>query len=149
MVYFRKDWSGNSFPLSDNIPDTATADEVYFAINVYNDGSDYNNGAFTGYVRYMFQPIGDKENQYDNGFAWADYDNQIPSFARPVLADINNEAPVGRWYRHVLPLSSFDCYWGKTYAEIKATGLNQFRIQSLNQCEHLLVRSMSSSTTLV
>ena len=133
MVYFRKDWSGNSFPLSDNIPDTATADEVYFAINVYNDGSDYNNGAFTGYVRYMFQPIGDKENQYDNGFAWADYDNQIPSFARPVLADINNEAPVGRWYRHVLPLSSFDCYWGKTYAEIKATGLNQFRIQSLNQ----------------
>lgn len=133
MVYFRKDWNGNSFPLSDNIPDTATADEVYFAINVYNDGSDYNNGVFTGYVRYMFQPIGDSENQYDNGFAWVSYDEQTASFARPVLADINDEAPVGKWYRHVLPLSSFNCYWGKTYAEIKTIGLNQFRLQSLNQ----------------
>lgn len=43
MVYFRKDWNGNSFPLSNNIPDDATADEVYFAVNVLNN-SDYNNG---------------------------------------------------------------------------------------------------------
>jgi hypothetical protein len=133
MIYYRKDWSGNSFSMSPNIPATATADEVYFAINVYNDGSDYNNGVFTGYIRYMFQPIGDAENQYDNGFEWEDYDTQTPKFARPVLADINDEAPTGKWYRHVLPLSSFACYTGKSYSEIVATGLNQFRLQSINQ----------------
>ena len=132
MIYFRKDWSGNSFPLSDNIPDTATADEVYFATNVFSE-SDYNNGSFWGYIRYMFQPIGDAENQYDNHIGWENYDEQIAQFEQPVLADINNQAPTGKWYRHVLPLSKFACYQGKTYAEIKSIGLNQFRLQSINQ----------------
>ena len=50
-----------------------------------------------------------------------------------ILADINDQAPTGKWYRHVLPLSKFACYKGKTYAEIKTTGLNQFRLQSINQ----------------
>lgn len=133
MIYFRKDWSGNSFPLSDNIPETATADEVYFAVNVFNNGSDYNNGSFWGYVRYMFQPIGDAENQYDLHLDWASYEDQIPIFDGVVLADVNSQAPVGKWYRHVLPLSKFACYQGKTYAEIKTIGLNQFRLQSINQ----------------
>ena len=132
MIYFRKDWSGNSFPLSDNIPETATADEVYFATNVFSE-SDYNNGSFWGYIRYMFQPIGDAENQYDNHIGWENYDEQIAQFEQPVLADINNQAPTGKWYRHVLPLSKFACYQGKTYAEIKSIGLNQFRLQSINQ----------------
>ncbi len=132
MIYFRKDWSGNSFPLSDNIPETATADEVYFATNVFSE-SDYNNGSFWGYIRYMFQPIGDAENQYDNHIGWENYDEQIAKLEQPVLADINNQAPTGKWYRHVLPLSKFACYQGKTYAEIKSIGLNQFRLQSINQ----------------
>ena len=132
MVYFRKDWSGNSFALSDNIPDTATADEVYFAVNVFSQ-SDYNNGSFWGYIRYMFQPIGDAENQYDIHLDWIDYNAQLPLFDGIVLADINGQAPTGRWYRHVLPLSKFNCYNGKTYAEIKTIGLNQFRLQSINQ----------------
>ena len=132
MIYFRKDWSGNSFPLSDNIPETATADEVYFATNVFSE-SDYNNGSFWGYIRYMFQPIGDAENQYDNHIGWENYDEQIAQFEQPVLADINSQAPTGKWYRHVLPLSKFACYQGKTYAEIKSIGLNQFRLQSINQ----------------
>lgn len=132
MVYFRKDWSGNSFAMSDNIPATATADEVYFAINVLSN-SDYNNGAFRGYIRYMFQPIGDAENQYDIQLDWDNYDEQIPLLDGVILADINDQAPTGKWYRHVLPLSKFACYKGKTFAEIKAIGLNQFRLQSINQ----------------
>lgn len=132
MVYFRKDWNGNSFAMSDNIPATATADEVYFAVNVYSE-SDYNNGSFWGYIRYMFQPIGDAENTYDN-FTWEDYDTQAGSFPDgAVLQDINGKAPTGRWYRHVLPLSRFACYQGKTFADIKTIGLNQFRLQSINQ----------------
>ena len=132
MVYFRKDWNGNSFALSDNIPDTATADEVYFAVNVFSE-SDYNNGSFWGYIRYMFQPIGDAENQYDIQVAWESYEDQIAQFEGTVLGDVNGQAPTGRWYRHVLPLSKFNCYKGKTYAEIKNVGLNQFRLQSINQ----------------
>ena len=133
MVYYRKDWDGNSFPLPsfDIIPPTASADEVYLAMEVYNNGSDYNNGVFSGYLRYMIQPIGDAENQYDN-FEWVDYPNTFRNF-RPVLGDIDNEAPMDKWYRHVLPLSCFPCYEGKTYAEIVEIGLNQFRIQSINQ----------------
>ena len=133
MVYFRKDWSGNSFPLSNNIPETATADEVYLALNTYSN-SDYNNGEFWGYIRYMIQPLGDAENQYDiqpDG-SWVEYPT-IALFEGTVLADIDGQAPTGQWYRHVLPLSKFACYQGKTYSEIKATGLNQFRLQSINQ----------------
>ena len=111
---------------------TATADEVYLAVNVYNDHSDYQNGVYTGYVRYMIQPIGDAENQYDIPFEWDEYPTAI-TFSETILGDINGEAPVGRWYRHVLPLSKFACYQGKTYAEIVTTGLNQFRLQSINQ----------------
>ena len=133
MIYFRKDWNGNSFPLSSNIPATATADEVYLAVEVYNNNSSYNDGVFSGYIRYMIQPIGDAENQYDNGFEWIDYDAQTFAFADPVLADIDRNAPVGQWYRHVVPLSNFACYAGKTYADIVTTGLNQFRLQSINQ----------------
>ena len=132
MVYYRKDWNGNSFPLSENIPATATADEVYLAMNVYNDHSDFQNGVYTGYIRYMIQPIGDAENQYDIPFEWDEYPTAI-TFGETVLGDINGEAPVGCWYRHVLPLSKFACYQGKTYGEIVTIGLNQFRIQSINQ----------------
>ena len=133
MIYFRKDWNGNSFAFSPNIPSTATANELYLAVNVYNDNSAYNNGSFWGYLRYMIQPLGDAENTYDN-FAWADYDTQTGSFpGGPVLSDINGQAPTGKWYRHVLPLSRFACYAGKSLADVVATGLNQFRIQSINQ----------------
>lgn len=151
MIYFRKDWNGNKFPLPsyDVIPADASTDEVYLAMEVYNNYSDYNNGTFTGYLRYFLQydsedPVAanddsgnanplDQVNQYDNGFAWDDYDSQIASFDRPILADINNEAPVGKWYRHVLPLSSFLKYLGKDYRFVYENGINQFRIQSINQ----------------
>ena len=132
MVYFRKDWNGNSFPLSDNIPDDASADEVYLTMNTYSE-SDYNNGTFGGYIRYMIQPIGDAENEYNNHIGWLNYDEQLVEFEGTILGDINGQAPTGKWYRHVLPLSKFACYKGLKYSEIKTVGLNQFRIQSINQ----------------
>ncbi len=133
MVYYRKDWDGNSFPLPsfDLIPADASADEVYLAMEVYNNYSDYNNGVFSGYLRYMIQPLDNSENIFDN-FEWVDYPNTFRNIY-PILGDLNDEAPVDKWYMHVLPLSSFPCYEGKTYAEIVEAGLNQFRIQSINQ----------------
>ncbi len=136
MIYFRKDWSGNSFSFSDNIPATATADELYLTMNVY-DAGDYNNGTFWGYLRYMIQPLGDAENQYDN-FDWAEggYDSnpQVGKYPDgPVLQDINGKNYKNKWYRAIVPLSKFGCYAGKSFSDIKTTGLNQFRIQSINQ----------------
>ena len=141
MVFFRKDWSGDSFalPSYEAIPASALTDEVYFAANVLSR-SDYNNGSFWGYLRYWLPNKTESDadpvegyNQYDNGFAWENYDEQIGMFERPVLADINDQAPVGRWYRHVLPLSKFGKYAGKIYADVVADGIHQFRIQSINQ----------------
>ena len=141
MVFFRKDWDGNVFPLPgfDVIPATASTDDVYLAAEVYSK-SDYNNGSFWGYLRYWLpsvaesgaDPIADV-NQYDNGFEWEDYDAGIGKFDRPVLSDINGNAPTGRWYRHVLPLSVFGKYTGKTYQDVVNDGIQQFRIQSINQ----------------
>ena len=150
MIYFRKDWDGNKFPLPsyDMIPASASTDEVYLAMEVYNNESDYNNGVFTGYLRYFIQkdsedPVPEFDdngnsnpvesvNQYDN-FKWVDYAAGTFQNYEPVLADIHGEAPVGKWYRHVLPLSKFAKYRGKTYRSVMEDGINQFRIQMINQ----------------
>lgn len=134
MVYYRQGWDGLPFtlPSFDVIPANASADEVYLAMEVYNNNSDYNNGVFSGYIRYMIQPIDDSENQYDN-FNWTNYEEGEFEFFTPVLGDINDEAPVGKWYRHVMSLNNIPCYTGLTYADIVEKGLNQFRIQSINQ----------------
>ena len=132
MIFFRKDWNGNTFSFSNNIPATATADELYFTMDVY-DAGDFNNGVYWGYLRYTIFPIGDAENQYDN-FEWADYASGLGSFPDgPVLQDITGLSPKNQWHRAVVPLSKFACYQGKTLADIRTIGLNQFRIQSINQ----------------
>ena len=150
MIYFRKGWDGNKFPLPsyDIIPATASTDEVYLAMEVYNNESDYNNGVFTGYLRYFLQyleedPVPEKDdsgnpnppetvNQYDS-FYWVNYDTKTFANTTTILGDINGEAPIGKWYRHVLPLSVFGKYKGKTYQDVVENGINQFRIQSINQ----------------
>lgn len=144
MVFFRKDWEGgdgNVFPLPsyDVIPATASTDDVYFAANVLSH-SDFNNGSYWGYLRLWLpnktesgtDPVSGV-NMYEYGFDWEDYDAQIGKFERPVLCDINGQAPTGIWYRHALPLSVFSKFAGKTYADVVADGIHQFRIQSTNQ----------------
>ncbi len=139
MIFFRKSWDVNTFPLPafDVIPADASTNDIYLAMEVYNNNSDYNNGDWMGYLRYTVWPsggdTGTTDNQYDNGFEWTDYNEGIGTFASPILADINGKTPMQQWYRHVLPLSVFPCYAGKTYADIVALGLENFRIQSINQ----------------
>ncbi|MCD7713390.1 MAG: hypothetical protein LUI08_00430 [Prevotella sp.] len=137
MIYFRKDWNGNSFPLSDNIPADAPSTDVYFAYNVY-DNSDFNNGTFPGYLRYMIQlddgsSSDTKQYYYDNGFEWTDYDAQEFAFNPPVLADINGEYHKNMWYRVTVSLDNFDCYQGMTWSQIVDTQLWQFYLMYYNQ----------------
>ena len=139
MIFFRKSWDVNTFPLPgfDVIPADASASDIYLAMEVYNNNSDYNNGDWMGYLRYTVWPsgldTGNVDNQWDNGFEWTNYDEGIGSTTFPVLADIDGLTPQQQWYRHVVPLSVFPCYAGKTYADIVALGLENFRIQSINQ----------------
>jgi len=150
MIYFRKGWDGNKFPLPsyDLIPADTPTDKLYLAMEVFNYYSSYNNGTFTGYLRYFLQadsedPVSefddsgnanpaDQVNQYDN-FKWIDYNAGTFENPVPVLADINGNAPHDCWYRHVVPLTAFAKYRGKTYKDVYEGGINQFRIQSINQ----------------
>lgn len=135
MIYFRKDWSGNSFPLSPNIPAKASAKEVYLAYNVYDNNSAFNSSTFSGFIRYLIQPIGDAENYWggpdDGGFKWITY-NESWEFTPPVLADLDGVPHKGRWYRVVIPLDNFACFKGSTYADIVKKGINQFRFMEYN-----------------
>ena len=135
MIYWRKDKNGNSFPLSANIPSTASAKDVYLAYNVYDNNSDFNSDTFSGMIRYLIQPIGDANYFYglnDNGIVWAG-DKSSWTFSHPVLADINDRNPKGRWYRAVVSLNNFECFRGLTYADIVKQGINQFRLMEYNE----------------
>lgn len=139
MLFFRNSWEVSSFtlPSYDVIPAEASTDDIYLAMEVYDNGSSYNNGDWMGYLRYTVWPVGldtgDARNQWDNGFAWVNYDEGIGSFTYPVLADIDGQTWQQQWYRHVVPLSVFPCYKGLIYADVMALGLENFRIQSINQ----------------
>jgi len=141
MVYFRNSWNNGGvdpfvLPSYDVIPADASTDDIYLAVEVYNNNSDYNNGTFGGYIRYFLQKAAEdpvaESNQYDN-FAWEDYNAGTFSFPLPVLGDIDGDTPTGKWYRHVLPLSKFGMFAGRTYKDVVETGINQIRLQSINQ----------------
>lgn len=139
MIFFRKDWNGNKFEYSDNIPSTAKPENLYLTMNVYDEG-DFNNGSFWGYLRYeILDNDGDNTiwSAYNN-FDWAEggYDSnpQVGKYPDgPVLQDINGKNYKGKWYRAVVPLSKFDMFDGMTFSEMKTYGIPQFRIQLINQ----------------
>ena len=143
MIFFKKDWSGDPLPLPsyDVIPASASTDNLYFTFEVYDGGSDYNNDGtgFQGYLRYSFwyaNHIAEGEDPdvlYDN-FAWVDYEKG--TFENPdgkILQDINGEAHVGKWYRHVCKLSNMTAYKGKTYKDVVNNGIGIVRIMSITQ----------------
>lgn len=133
MVFFRKDWNGNNFSLSDNIPSNATADHIYLAYNILDNG-DYNNGKFWGFLRYEILDYSNNIlSTYDN-FDWDSYADGIGKYPDgPVGQNLDGTAPKAQWHRAVVPLSKFSAYKGKTMAEIRTIGLGQFRIQDINE----------------
>lgn len=139
QINFIHDWGDDQFylPDFDVIPADARADEVYLAMEVYNNNSDYDRVEnYAGFLRYMMQSLSSGEcdwnNQYDSPDNWIDYNAGIANFKERRLADINGEAPTGKWYRHVMSLSHFSCYEGMTYADIKSAGLKRIRMMQIN-----------------
>lgn len=143
MIFFKKDWSGEPLvlPSYDVIPANASTDNLYFAFEVYDNNSDYNNDGtgFQGYLRYEFWFANNLVESnaadviYDN-FAWDNYDQG--TFTNPdgkVLQDINGEAHLGKWYRHTTRLSKMTAFMGKTYKDVYENGIGIVRIMSYTQ----------------
>lgn len=145
MTWFMPDWGGTTFTLPgyDVIPADASTDNLYFAFEVYDGGSDYNNDGtgFQGFLRYQLwyanntpsEAVSNNPDiQFDN-FEWDNYDKG--TFKNPygkTLQDINGEAYQQKWYRHTTKLSNMSAYKGKTYKDVFETGLGMVRIMSLS-----------------
>lgn len=141
MVYFIKDWAGENqhalfdLPGYDVIPANASLDNVYLACEVFNNNTRWDlnsaDNRMNAYVRYHFT-LGDGSSyDYDN-FSWADYDNSVGQYNSPVLGDIDGNQPMQQWYRHVISFSELGLA-GKTYADLKNAGLDEIRMQIINQ----------------
>jgi hypothetical protein len=144
MCYFRKDWSGNSFSLPgfDLIPASTSTDDVYLAMEVWDNNTDFG-GAQYPFLHYQIQTIGDAKaycafalvvggDGSKNVGNWVDGD-----YVEKPLRAIDDTQPKEKWYRHVVKLSSFQTtdgstWAGKTYGDVKAEGINQIRLMHMN-----------------
>ena len=128
MCYFRKDWNGNSFSLPgfDLIPASTSTDEVYLAIEVWDNNTDFG-GAQYPFLHYQIQTIGDA-----NTYEFANFIQDDVTYIEKPLRAIDNTQPKETWYRHVVKLSSFSGWAGKTYGDVVADGINQIRFMHMN-----------------
>ncbi len=128
MCYFRKDWNGNSFSLPgfDLIPAGTSTDDVYLAMEVWDNNTDFG-GAQYPFLHYQIQTIGDAKTIVFENFI------QDPGeYKEKALRAIDNTQPKEQWYRHVIKLSNFDGWAGKTYGDVVADGINQIRFMHMN-----------------
>lgn len=128
MCYFRKDWNGNSFSLPgfDKIPASASTDDVYLAMEVWDNNTDFG-GAQYPFLHYQIQTIGDAKTLVFENFIQNDV-----AYKEKALRAYDNTQPKEQWYRHVTKLSNFDGWAGKTYADVVADGINQIRFMHMN-----------------
>lgn len=128
MCYFRKDWNGNSFSLPgfDKIPASASTDDVYLAMEVWDNNTDFG-GAQYPFLHYQIQTIGDAKTLVFENFIQNDV-----VYKEKALRAYDNTQPKEQWYRHVTKLSNFDGWAGKTYADVVADGINQIRFMHMN-----------------
>lgn len=153
MIWFAGSyaWEGNNMvftpytlPGYDVIPEDASTKNVYIAMEVFNNNSDFNpeNSEdatvknYQGFIRYSLwnannSNLNSSTVDYDN-FEWADYNAGTFRNPVPVLADVKGDAPLGCWYRHVVPLSSFSNYASRTYGDVVRSGINMIRLMSLS-----------------
>ena len=145
MIWFMPDWNGTTFtlPSYNAIPADASADNLYLAFEVYDGGSDYNNGGagFQGYLRLELwyenkdpnAASGSADITYHN-FEWDDYNKgTFKNPDGPILQDIYGVAYQNKWYRHTVKLSNMEEFKGKTYQDIATKGLGMMRIMSFTQ----------------
>lgn len=124
MIYFRASDNDTPFtlPSYEHIPANTSADDIYLAMEVYNNGCTFNNDF---HVHYLLQGnMGDTE--------FVNWDWGTSSYIQPVLSDINGEQPQRGWYRSLIPMSKFGTFQGKTYEDIVNAGIKQVRLMDHN-----------------
>ncbi len=128
MCYFRKDWNGNSFSLPgfDLIPASTSTDDVYLAMEVWDNNTDFGEAQYP-FLHYQIQTIGDAKTIVFENFIQNDV-----VYKEKALRAIDNTQPKEQWYRHVIKLSNFDEWAGKTYGDVVADGINQIRFMHMN-----------------
>ncbi len=138
MVFFRPEGDTFELPSYSVIPESTPAKDLYLAMEVYDNNSSYNDGVFSGYLRYTIWPVGASTDTPDpyviDNFEWTDWGAGEFAFSYGnVLEDANGKNPKEQWYRHVFCLNNFPHYAGLTYKDIKEMGISNIRIQSINQ----------------
>lgn len=128
MCYFRKDWDGNSFSLPgfDLIPASTSTDDVYLAMEVWDNNTDFGGEQYP-FLHYQIETIGNA-----NTYVFANFIQNDGAYIEKALRAIDNTQPKEQWYRHVVKLSNFDGWAGKTYADVVADGINQIRFMHMN-----------------
>ncbi|MGM9699445.1 MAG: glycan-binding surface protein [Prevotella sp.] len=109
------------FTMPDYVPASATADELYIAYEVY-DAGDFNLDDYKGYLRIATTTV--------NSDGWDSYHDGNLDDGVPVNADINGQFHKNKWYRAVIPLSSFNNYRGLTLTQIQEKGLFMILFQA-------------------
>ncbi len=134
MCYFSHhvDWVNNNpvyteFPLPsyDIIPASASTSEVYLAMEVWDNNTDFG-GAQYPFLHYQI------ETHAGGAYTFANFIQSDVAYVEKALRAIDNTQPKQQWYRHVVPLSNFDGYAGKTYADVVAEGINTVRLMHMN-----------------
>lgn len=127
MINWAYDYDGNVFSLPgfDVIPAETPADDVYLAMEVYNDGTPLDDNTTTLFISYNLSTL----NQGDTGwYNWVDPDHR----QEPVFIDLEGNAYINRWYRSAIPFSRFGTFSGKTYQDIVNSGIKSIRLQVTN-----------------
>lgn len=135
MCYFchHVDWVNDNpvytpFPLPsyDVIPSTASTSEVYLAMEVWDNNTDFGDAQYP-FIHYQIET---KDNAAT--YSFANFIQNEVVYKEKALRAIDNTQPKQQWYRHVVPLSNFDGYAGKTYADVVAEGINTVRLMHMN-----------------
>lgn len=128
MCYYRKDWNG-SFPLPsfDIIPADAPAENIYLAMEIWDNNTGWDQIENPAFVHYQIQTDGDaKTLVYEN------FIQDAVEYKETPLRAMDGSQPQEIWYRHVLSLDHFADWAGLTYADIVADGINQIRLMHMN-----------------
>ena len=95
-------------------------------MEVWDNNTDFG-GAQYPFLHYQIQTIGDA-----NTYEFANFIQDDVTYIEKPLRAIDNTQPKETWYRHVVKLSSFNGWAGKTYGDVVADGINQIRLMHMN-----------------
>ena len=136
MCFFRKDWSGSllTIPGTDIIPASASLNDVYLAMEVWDNNTDFgeNQKPFLAYQIWTSHNLAVNGNEPDPDVTFMNFVQDDAAYKEKALRAYDNSQPKEQWYRHVVPLSNFDGWSGSTYGDVVADGIRMIRFMHMN-----------------